>query len=48
MSAATWTILGLGNFVWDVIDTIESQGGGVERVVLNVEVDPRERPRHGR
>jgi sugar O-acyltransferase (sialic acid O-acetyltransferase NeuD family) len=40
MSAATWTILGLGNFVWDVIDTIESRGGVVERVVLNVEVDP--------
>lgn len=40
MSAGTWTILGLGNFVWDAIDTIESQGGVVERVVLNVEVDP--------
>ena len=40
MSAATWTILGLGNFVWDVIDAIESRGGVVERVVLNVEVDP--------
>jgi sugar O-acyltransferase (sialic acid O-acetyltransferase NeuD family) len=40
MSTGTWTILGLGNFVWDVIDTIESRGGVVERVVLNVEVDP--------
>jgi sugar O-acyltransferase (sialic acid O-acetyltransferase NeuD family) len=40
MSAGTWTILGLGNFVWDVIDTIESRGGVVERVILNVEVDP--------
>ena len=40
MSAGTWTILGLGNFVWDVIDTIESRGGVVERVVLNVHVDP--------
>ena len=39
MSAGTWTILGLGNVVWDVIDTIESRGGVVERVVLNVEVD---------
>lgn len=38
--SGTWTILGLGNFVWDVIDTIESRGGVVERVVLNVEVDP--------
>ena len=40
MSAATWTMLGLGNFVWDAIDTIESQGGVVERVVLNMDVDP--------
>ena len=39
MSAATWTILGLGNFVWDAIDIIESRGGVVERVVLNMEVD---------
>ena len=38
--SGTWTILGLGNFVWDTIDTIESRGGVVERVVLNVEVDP--------
>ena len=40
MTAATWTVLGLGNFIWDVIDTIESRDGVVERVVLNVEVDP--------
>lgn len=38
--SGTWTILGLGNFVWDVIDAIESRGGVVERVVLNMEVDP--------
>ena len=38
--SGTWTIFGLGNYVWDVIDTIESRGGVVERVVLNVEVDP--------
>src|SRR5262249_58244538 len=37
--SGTWSILGLGNFVWDVIDTIESRGGVVERVVLNMEVD---------
>lgn len=36
----TWTILGLGNFVWDVIDAVESRGGIVEHVVLNMEVDP--------
>jgi sugar O-acyltransferase (sialic acid O-acetyltransferase NeuD family) len=40
MTTGTWTILGLGNFGWDAIDTIESRGGVVERVVLNVEVDP--------
>ena len=38
MSPATWTILGLGNFVWDAIDTIESRGGVVERVVVNMAV----------
>lgn len=40
MSGATWTVFGLGNFIWDVIDTIESRGGVVERVVLNMDVDP--------
>lgn len=38
--SGTWTMFGLGNFVWDVIDAIESRDGVVERVVLNMEVDP--------
>jgi sugar O-acyltransferase (sialic acid O-acetyltransferase NeuD family) len=39
MTSRTWTILGMGNFVWDIIDIIESRGGIVERVVLNMDVE---------
>jgi sugar O-acyltransferase (sialic acid O-acetyltransferase NeuD family) len=37
--SGTWTVFGLGNFVWDIVDAIESRAGVVERIVLNVEVD---------
>ena len=36
---STWTIFGVGYFITDIIDTIESQNGEVSQIVLNQEID---------
>jgi len=39
MKCDTWTILGAGNFIYDVIDAIESNGQQIEYIVLNREIN---------
>jgi sugar O-acyltransferase (sialic acid O-acetyltransferase NeuD family) len=39
MKTKTWTILGAGNFVYDIIDAIESRSQGAEFLVLNMQLD---------
>lgn len=36
----SWTIFGLSNFSYDIVDAIESLGGSVDCFVSNQEVDP--------
>jgi len=38
MSGHTWTVFGMGNFIWDIFDAIESNREIVSYIVLNTKV----------
>jgi sugar O-acyltransferase (sialic acid O-acetyltransferase NeuD family) len=41
MATPSWTLFGAGYFIHDIIDAIESRGGSVTRIVLNMQLDPK-------